>query len=176
MSNEVDKSVSSGDVMQLRPWEKFTDHLQREAQANDKGNKDVVTTNQVDKVLSAETIEDVWDADEGGMYALKDLVGMELSVISAKTLPSKDETKRNIFGVWLLMECSALTENKRLGIPIGEVIMINTGVPTVIAKIKALQGKGVDPIEFMVQGIPSGGGEMVRLRPIPRRAVQADAK
>lgn len=172
----VDQNAQSGTVQEMRPWEKFTDHLQRLAQHNDSENKDIVTTAQVDKILEAESIEDVWDADEGGMYALKDLVGMELQLVSAKDLPSKDETKRNIFGTWLLMECAALTENKKLGIPIGEVIMINTGVPTVIAKIKALQGKGVNPIEFMVQGIPSGAGEMVRLRPIPRRAVQAETK
>jgi hypothetical protein len=173
---EVDRSVQSGDVQELRPFEKFTAHIQRLAAQNDESNKDIVTSGQVDKILTAETIEDVWDADEGGMYALKDLVGMELELLSAKDLPSKDETKRNLFGTWLLMECGVLTENKKLGLPIGDVIMVNTGVPTVIAKIKALQGKGVNHIQFMVQGIPSGAGEMVRLRPIPNRAVTPPAK
>lgn len=173
---EVAENAQSGNVQEMRPFEKFTAHLQRLAAHNDEGNKDVVTSSQVDKILSAESIEDVWDADEGGMYALKDLVGMELELRSAKDLPSKDETKRNLFGTWMLMECTALVENRKLGIPAGDVLLINTGVPVVIAKIKALQGKGVDPIQFIVQGVPSTSGEMVRLRPIPSRALKAETK
>jgi hypothetical protein len=173
---EVAESAQSGNVQEMRPFEKFTAHLQRLAAHNDEENKDSVTAGQVDKILAAESIEDVWDADEGGLYALKDLVGMELEIRSAKDLPSKDETKRNLFGTWLLLECAVLTENRKLGLLIGDVIMVNTGVPQVIAKIKALQGKGVDPIQFLVQGIPSSSGEMVRLRPIPTRAIPADAK
>jgi hypothetical protein len=173
---EVAESAQSGEVTELRPFEKFTAHLQKEAAFNDKGNKDVVTSGQVDKILKAQSIEDVWDADEGGLYALKDLVGMEFELRSAKTLPSKDPTKANLFNVWLLLELTALSENRKLGIPAGEVLMVNTGVPQVIAKIKALQGLGVQPIQFMVQGVPSSSGEMVRLRPIPSRAIQAEAK
>jgi hypothetical protein len=173
---EVDQNGTQGTVQQLRPFEKFTDHLRKEAAFNDEGNKDIVTATQVDKILTAESIEDVWDADEGGLYALKDLVGMEFELRSSKTLPSKDPTKANLFQVWLLLELAALTESRKLGIPIGDVIMVNTGVPQVIAKIKALQGLGVTPIQFMVQGVPSSSGEMVRLRPVPTRAIPADAK
>lgn len=167
MSADVEQNAQTGTVEGPRPYERFAASLQRKAaQEKERGHFDL-TANQIDAALTAETEEDIWDSDEGGLVALKDLVGAELRIEGYRILPSTDPEMDNGLGVFLIG--TAVLLNDVSGTP-GEVIQFNTGVATVIAKLEAFQGHGRFPLETLVTSVKAGKGDMVRLRPIPRRA------
>lgn len=172
---EVD-TAASGEVQQARPYERFAEHLRREAAQNDAVNGYEVSATQIDKIMTAETEKDIWDADEGGMYALKDLVGCDIEITAIKILPSKDDTKKNNLGVWALLNVTLLSESEKYGLDPGEAILVNTGVESVIAKLLRFRAEDMFPVRARVKGVPAASGEMVRLRPIPSTAVPSSAE
>ena len=172
MTSDVDTNAQTGNVAEMRPWERFTAFLQREAETNKGQAGDELTANAVDAILTAETEDDIWDADKMGLVALKDLVGAEIEIRDYKVLPSNNAEMRNKFGVFAILDIVMLAEFRDLGLQPGDVVMANTGVETVIAKLQAFRAKEISPVRAIVQGIPASEGVMVRLRPIPRRAVK----
>lgn len=173
---EVD-TAASGEVQQVRPYQRFAEHLQREAAQNDAVNGFEISANQIDKIMTAETEKDIWDADEGGMYALKDLTGCDIEITNIKILPSKDDDKKNNLGVWALLNVTLLSECEKYGLDPGEEIMVNTGVESVIAKLLRFRAEDMFPVRARVKGVPtSGSKEMVRLRPIPGTSVPSSAE
>lgn len=176
MSNDVAGNAKTGEIQGMRPWEKFGHYLQQRAQTEKESVGIELTGNALDKILTATTEEEIWDADEMGLVALKDLVGAEVEFRSLKILPSSNEEMASVLEVYAISEICMLTEFRALQLNPGDVINVNTGVPTVLAKLRAFEAKGLWPVRAMIQGIPSANGTMVRLRPIPKRSVQGAAK
>jgi hypothetical protein len=171
MSADVEQSAQSGTVEGPRPYERFVASLQRRAQEQtDRGHFEL-TANQMDKILTAETDEEIWDADEGGLIALKDLVGAELRITEFHEEKSTDPEMDNGLGVFIVGTATLL--NDACGTP-GEEIQFNSGVATVITKLESFRSRGTWPLETLVTGVKSKKGEMVRLRPVPRRVTKAE--
>jgi len=171
MPNDVGKNAQTGTVAEMRPWEKFGAFLRQEAKDNKDLAGDELTANAVDKILTADSEDAIWDADELGLIALKNLVGAEIEIRGFRVLPSSNPEMRNAFGVFALLDVAMLAEFRPLGLQPGDVITVNTGVETIIAKLQAFKARGVTLVRALVQGIPASEGTVVRLRPIPKRAI-----
>jgi hypothetical protein len=170
---DVAETAETGTVQQPRPYERFVASLQKKAEAErERGHFDL-TANQMDAALTAETEQEIWDADEGGLVALKDLIGAELEITDYRELPSTDPTMDNGLGVFIIGTATLM--NDVCG-TVGEVIQFNTGVPTVIAKLAAFKSHGIWPLRTLVSGVKAGKGEMVRLRQIPKRITAGKAE
>lgn len=132
----------------------------------------------LNKVLTAETPEEFWDADEKSVVNAQDMIGKEMLVRTFHVRRGKadDPSKpmENVYrdssgvGLYLDVDC-VLLEN-------GEEIVFNTSAKFLVAKFIQAERLGMFPLECVIQGIDLGGGQTVlKLRPVPKRAVQSTA-
>lgn len=150
----------------LRPYERFIKYMQDRAETtgnqSDRGFD--IAAGQMDKILAAETIEDIWDADEGGMISGQDLVDVEQRVREFVVLRSEREEFDTGLGVYLVVSAVRLAD--------GLAIVWNTGASGLIAKLRALEAKNALPVDCVIKGIQTNSGNTVlKLRPVPKRAV-----
>jgi hypothetical protein len=144
----------------IRPYEKFVNYLQRRAEADSQDNGFNVSANMMDSILNAETLEDVWDADEGGLLAGKDLCDVFQEVRGFKVLKSNRDDIEGGFGVYIVVDA--------VNLQTGEEFMWETGAPGLIAKLRKFESMDALPIKCYIKGIPVGQGRTVlKLRPVP---------
>jgi hypothetical protein len=155
-----------------------------------------VSTDQDNAILSAETIEEMWDADERGPLGGRDLADCELAILNiglkysrSNTAPDGSEIKtkfRTSDGRILYLMVDAVRtsdagEKKTIRLPkVGETFQFNTSAPSLVEKLWWLHQHGmIDPlqgkmVECVIKAIDLGGGQAVlKLRPAPRRAQRA---
>lgn len=164
-SNMSDSAVdiTSGEVAQsVRPYERYVESLKRQAQADSVNRAFDVAATQIDKILTAQTAEEILGADSGGVVSGQDLVDVELMVRDfslGESAPEYDAT----LGVFALIDATNLQT--------GEDTIVNCGAALVIAKLSALKAGGFLPRELIIRGIKTRNGTLLRLADVPRRAV-----
>src|ERR1700675_84182 len=102
MSDQEIETAGNGSVVATRPHEQFTEYLARRAEVDGEGRGFEVAANQVDKILVAETEEDIWNADEGGTFNGQDMMDVEIQVNAISFSPSSDEYDAAL-GVYVLI-------------------------------------------------------------------------
>lgn len=150
-----------GNAVALRPHEKFTQSLQRRAEREGALLGAEVSESQRDKILTAQTEAEIWDADEGGTFSGQDMIDVELEFQSIKIAPSSDEYDASL-GVYANITAMRLDN--------GEIVIVNTGADKIITKLIMFESKGMLPVEGVIKGIKTPKGTMLKLRPLPRRA------
>jgi hypothetical protein len=135
------------------------------------------TENTVEKIILAETEEEMWEADELGLIGGRDLVDKEMSVRSflirystSRTAPDGEAIQSAFVdnqgrGMYLLVT-STLLEN-------GEEIVWNTSAPAIVSKLVWLHENSKLPMECVIRGKDLGAGKTyLSLKPVPKRAVR----
>lgn len=150
-----------GNAIAPKPHERFIASLQRRADIEGGQLGAQVSASQMDKILIAETADEVWDADEGGTFSGQDLVDVELRFLSLTIAPSSDEFDASL-GVYVNVKCMRLDS--------GEEIILNTGADKIITKLVRFESLGVLPVEGVIRAVKTPKGSMLKLRPLPRRA------
>lgn len=166
--NPVTGEVQASDA--ARPANRFRQWVQQ--QATDETDSWEVTARQLDKMLMAEDADAIMNSDEGGTHQGRDLLDFEFEVPSqtfryANTSPEFDAP----LGVYMQFSAVALMDYPNEGILLGEEILISTGAPLVIGKLRTLQANGFLPRKFIMKGYRGGKGVVLKLRPAPNRAV-----
>jgi hypothetical protein len=156
-----------GTIITVKPHQRFVESLQRQAEANALVHGAEVSLSQVDRILTAETKQDIWDADEGGTVSGQDMIDVELEIRDYTVLPSSDEYDTTL-GVYVNIQAVRLDT--------GEEIIVNTGADKIITKLAAFKAKGFLPIGAVIRGVSTRGGTMLKLRPLPPRAVSGTAE
>jgi hypothetical protein len=155
--------------------ESFTNWLQRAAAMNEGHTGSDVANAQLDKLLTATDLDEIMDADEQGTYQLRDLVGIELEIpppgfpdCVRKSAEKFDST----LGAYIQFNATALTDytNKGTLIPAGAEMLISTGAPLVVGKLRSMEANGYLPFKFLVTGIEATNGTVLKLRRQSRRA------
>jgi len=146
-------------------------------------------------ILTAESDDEIWDADERGPLGFRDLAGCQLAIIDLQVKLSRGgvrpdgEEIRSVFTtddgqqMYLLLTCIRTAEtgdeSKRINLPaIGEQFQANTSARYLVAKLWRFYQLGrIDissgaRLECRVKGIPLGDGKEVvlKLRPIPKQS------
>lgn len=140
-------------------------------------------------ILTAETEEEIWDADERGPLNFQHLADCELAVmdITVKySRGSRDDIQTPFITpegkkMYLLVEAARLSdagEKQHLRLPaVGEVFQANTSARYIVGKLWAFYTRGYmsqgKTLECVVKEIDLGDGTgVLKLRPMPRRAVR----
>jgi len=157
----------NGSVAVQRPYEKFLEYLGHRADVDGANNTFDVAAGMMDKIFNASTAEEIWDADEGGLLAGQNLKDVEQEIKGFKVLRSNRADFDNGMGVYIIVDATRLDT--------GEDIVWNTGAPGLIAKLRAFEAMNLLPIRGVIRGQLAGNGEVLKLRPIPSRAVASTA-
>jgi hypothetical protein len=167
MSEMVADNAVDGVITDVSPHQRFKDSLVRQAEVEAPTRATDVAAAQVTKILTAETIDDIWAADEGGVISGQDMEDVELEIHDYGLAKSADQYNTNL-GVYVLIDATRMDT--------GEKVIINTGSDLIIAKLAKFRQADAFPIEGVIKGTPtSSGGRLLRLRPLPRRAVRGQS-
>lgn len=122
----------------------------------------------IEAILSAETEEEMWDADERGPLGGRNLPDVEQTILDFTVKYSRDATMRTVFVTSDGKRMYLLVSAKRLDT--GEEIVWNTSAPLIVAKIMWLDQRGKLPYDCVIRATDLGGGQAVlKLKPIPAR-------
>lgn len=175
-SAEVESTTDSGTVA-TRPADRFREYLQLRAKATPSRAWDVAA-NQIDNIITAaegDDIDAVWDADTGGTVAGKDIAGVELDIAGYEVAESDDKYDSPL-GVFASIDATVLSKpDAKSPWNIGDRVIINCGAPLVVAKLRALEAHDAFPVQAFIQAIPARNGDVLKLRPVPKRAATATA-
>jgi hypothetical protein len=163
--SEIDQQGMTGTIAGPKPHERFLEYVGRRAETEGQTIGAAVSQDQLDRILTAETDEEIWDADEGGTVSGKDCEDVELRIFSFILSPSSDEYDAPL-GVYALIKAQRLDT--------GEELTINTGSDKIIAKLRMFESRGSLPIDAVIRGQKTPKGRMLKLRPVPKRAVPAE--
>ena len=159
----VDKNAVSGTITDLKPHQQFIAYLGRRAESEKVNRAHDVAASQIDRILSATTEEEIWAADEGGVVSGQNMEDVELQIRGYGVAKSDDKFDTDL-GVYVLMDCIRLDT--------GESVVVNTGSALIITKLRMFEQRDAFPIEGVIKGQPtSNGGRLLRLRPLPTRAI-----
>jgi hypothetical protein len=154
---------------ELRPTEKLVDYLVRRAQ-EDAGTRNYeIAATQLDRILSAGSAEQMWNADDFDSIGGRDLVDVEQR-INSFTVHEGSEQYASPLGHWIMVQAQRLDN--------GQEITWNTGAPLLIGKLRWLEAAellGTADAECVIRSTPTPNGSVLKLKQVPQRAVKADA-
>lgn len=159
------------DVQTPTAFQRLVREMSLAADIEDESNDSSVAINMVERILTTDDESEMWAADDLVQIGGRDLRDVEQRIMDVSikfsnrddiTTPFKDENGRKMF---LLVRAVKL-EN-------GEEIVWNTGAPSLVAKLMWLIDHGKLPAEVVIKGVDLGSGQaFLKLKPVPRRAVQ----
>ncbi len=161
MSSDVD-TTASGTISGPNPHERFIASLQARAEREGTTIGYDASMSAIDRIITAETADAVWDADEGGTVSGQAMVDIELRVHSITAAKSDDKYDATL-GVFINIKATRLDT--------GDEVTINTGADKVVTKLVKFESMGMFPLECVIRGIDTRAGTMLVLRRIPARAV-----
>lgn len=145
-----------------------------------------VSTDRLDKMLTAQTVDEIWQSGEQDSANSRTLAGVELVVDNFEvkfsrgalaggekiTTPFVTTDGRQMY---LMVSATRISmSDKRPDIAIGERVEFNTSAPDVVLKLWRLRETDNLPVECFIESIELGGGQSVsKLRPVPKRATRA---
>lgn len=165
MSAEV-QSVKSGKVVTQTPFDKFRDNLQARAKetARDKNRGSEIVKGQAEKILTAQTIDDVWDADEGGTISGKAFVDVPCQILGYELAESSDEYESDL-DVYVNMRVVVLeTAN---GYSPGDEVTVNVGGTLIVTKLEQFRAMDAFPLDAVIKAY----GRVLKLRRVGARAI-----
>lgn len=146
----------------------FRDWVQSQAaRAQDEGSWDV-TAKQLGSILTATTAEEIDAADEAATYQGRDLAGLQVRVDeqSFRYAESSDEFDTPL-GVYIQFRATALNALPTRGITPGDELLISTGAPLIIGKLRTYQANGMLPVFQEFRAIKTAKGSVLKIKTIP---------
>jgi hypothetical protein len=147
----------NGEVSTPTVHDKFAEYMALYAKANTRDAGDAQDSIS-ERLLTAESEEDIWDADEGEMPSAEDLVNIPIRIFSFDVLTSNDPGKQNArTGNTYLVIHSARLDN-------GDMLDWNTSATLIVQKLMRMYNKGfLDPsankyLDAMVTSTRTGNG------------------
>jgi len=168
--------VKTGEVVPYARVRKFDSYMRQPAPTENKDRAADIEDQQVQRLLDAETDEEIWDADQGGTFQGKDCVGLEIQVNSLTVVLSKREDIVSRQGYYISADAVCLGGPaevlKSLGLSVGEQFVFQTGAPLIVTKLRAFEARGRLPVKGVVTGLKTGtDNTLLKLRPLPVRAI-----
>jgi hypothetical protein len=174
MASDRTPVKTSTQKMVARPVEGFLEYLLSRAAEDAEDMAYEVAAAQLDKILSANSVEQMWDADDMDSQGGRDLQDVEQRINSFTVHKSGRFTSGLPAGpdeyFWILVRSQKLAN--------GEEFVWNTGAPLILGKLRWLESQdllGTPDAECVIRGTETPNGVVLKLRPVPKRATQADA-
>jgi hypothetical protein len=186
----------NGQIQKSTPFQVMLRAMAMDASAEDQ----TFTGDDLNAILSAETEDELWEADNRGSLNFQHLAGCEIGIIDFNVKYSRGNNSAKIRSVfthtddegqprqmYLMVSCVRLSDAGEKSViklpPVGEQFEANTSARFVVAKLWRAMTMGlVNPnagkvLECIVEETDLGGGEgVLKLRPIPKRVTRATAE
>ena len=170
-------TTTNGAVEKARPYDRFRAYVADRTQ-EDKIDPEAVAASVGDRILAAQTEDEIWDANEsGGTIRLDSLAGCELEFLPGwRFVAQNDPEMMNSLSAFIIGEAIVVASPKSDFAP-GQMITYNTGVERVITTLEAFRGKELLPKTALVHGTDLGSGKTaISLRRPAARAVRSSVE
>lgn len=160
------KAPKTGQVQQASPFSRFVEMIRGEAELTETfDNGSEIMADVINRVLSAETLEDAFAAQDAGLQNGKDYVDVELTVneFSVRTSDSKYR-KDGDLGVYVRVDAVRLDT--------GETVQFFTGAPNVVVMLWQARKLDKLPLDCVVKSKETANGELLTLKPLAKRVVR----
>lgn len=169
----ADKAVSTpareGTVSKLAPAAAFKGYMLERAARESQADGSAVTNSQIDKILTAETDDDIWGADAGGTVQAQDAVGMGVEIHDMRAQES-DRFEGSPYYVSMNAVCLGGPSEilNRNSVKVGENFVLQTGAELIVSKVRAFEARGRLPIRAIIVGNRTNSGyEVLKLGKYP---------
>lgn len=164
--NAAVDTVTTGHIVKTgpTPTDRFKEYMQERAVIDGASLAYDVAANQVDKIMSATTEAEIWDADNLDQIGGRDLVDVEQNIQYYTVHKTARADIDNPWGVFVMVHATRLDT--------GEDLVWNTGAPLVMSKLRALEAAGMLPADAVIKGFVAGQGTVLKLRPVPKRVIK----
>lgn len=163
-----EKAQAEGQVSRQTPFEKFVSAIRLEAEMADQIDEGTnIAADVVSRILEAESLDEAFAAQDAGLKNGKDFVDVEIVV--QDFLVRTSETKYNkegSLGVYVRVSGARLDN--------GESFQFFTGAPNVVALLWKARNDNHLPLECRIQSKETANGELLTLRPLPKRVVRGN--
>lgn len=140
---------------EVRPYEKMVAELQGIAKLeNMSGASFDIATQVVDKIASAQTLDDIFDAANSGLISLKDtteLHNVPVEVTEVAWRKSSEAFQENSLGVYAIIDLTTLHD--------GESWKISTGAPNIVASLRQMEKLTGFPVKLRFATKMTGSGQ-----------------
>jgi hypothetical protein len=161
-----DVAAKSGKVISPKPFNRFKASLQERAAETqkDKNRGSEIVQDQANKILTAQTLEEVWEADEGGTVSGKNFTDIPMQILSYDLAPSSDEYESDL-DVYVNMRVVVLESGN--GYSPGDEVIVNVGGTLIVTKLEMFRNFDAFPQDAVIKQY----GRVLKLRPVGNRAV-----
>jgi hypothetical protein len=137
--------------------------LERAGLSHDRASD--VMAQQGEKILSANTIEEIWTADAGGTIQCRDVPGTVWQINTVEPVPSNRTDIENSTGYYITMDATYLGGPKDVAaanaLTIGQNYALQTGAELIVFKVVMFEAAEALPIRAMIVGITTASGRTV---------------
>lgn len=163
MPGKSEVEVTEGTTVAPRMVDRFSQYLLDRADRENGDGADPadVTASLTERILSAQTEDEIWDADEGATVRLDSFIGCELEFKPGwRPIRSKNEDFKSAFGAFIIGQAVIIASSRNDYKP-GEQVTYNTGAAGVIAKLRAFEALELLPKKALVKGVETNSGNTV---------------
>lgn len=186
-ATSVDTPGKAGQIQSPTAFSRLVRQLSLEAEidsAESKGNASTIQT--VERILTAENDEDIWNAGDLANIGGRNLVDVEMTVTDFTVKYGNRDDVESVFmddngrKFFLLVQAAIIgipsTDAQEFGRPpleIGQEIVWNTSAPDIVPKLVAFRDRNKFPLDCVIRALDLGGGRhYLRLKPVPKRAMR----
>lgn len=145
----------------------FRDWLIREAEETSAMRTFKAYANQLERMLTADDLDAIIDSDERGTHETRDLVGVHLDILPGMDVAKSAERFAAPLGVYVQFPARARSDYKRLGIKQGDDLLVSSGAPLIIGKVRTLNAGEYLPLPMMIAGTDTASGTLLKLQRVP---------
>lgn len=139
---------------------------------------DEIMSQQAERILTAQSVEDILRADLGGTVQCRDVPGTYWEIRSMNPVLSTrtfDDGGENAHGYYMQFDATCIGGDQdvltRNGLTVGTVYPLQTGADLLILKARALEAADAFPIRLALLGITTQSGNTVlKWGPMPKIA------
>jgi hypothetical protein len=166
--------AKTGTVQTATAVEKFHTYMLYRARENSSDRGSDVMASQGERILGAETEEDIWNADAGGTIQAKDIPDVEVEIRSFEPVISNRQDIENSRGYYLSMDATCLGGPSetlaRNGLTPGQDFVLQTGAELLMYKIRSFEAGGYLPIKAVIKSYTTQSGNTVlKFLQLPKR-------
>jgi hypothetical protein len=175
-TGEVQIKTQGTVVNRDRLVDQFHDYMRERAVEEGTGaaRGEEIEAQQIERILTAESEDDIWDADNAGTIQARDIRDMEVEILDIVPVVSTRQDLENSKGYYVSMNAVCLGAPadilRKTGLIVGDSFVLQTGATRIISKVRAFEAKGWLPMRGVIAGTDTSSGNVVlRFKRLPER-------
>jgi hypothetical protein len=158
-------ATTNGEVVSSGLVDKFHAYMLDRARTADNRSGEIMR-DQTERILTAQTEDEIWDADTGGTIQCRDVPGLMVEIRSYEPVISNRTDIENSSGYYLSMDATvlgALNDDvlTRNGLHVGQDIALQTGAWLLMSKVRAMEAGGYLPMRTLIKDYTTQSGNTV---------------